>query len=107
MCCLIAVEKKKKADRVFAWCDNPFRSPLGPHGFIQEDTAISACAGKKPEVTPPLVKVLTHNSAAAVDWLTERFGLDLSLVSRLGGHSFPRTHRGKVPVVATRNYLVH
>ena len=23
------------------------------------------------------------------------FGLDLSLVGRLGGHSFPRTHRGK------------
>lgn len=24
----------------------------------------------------------------------ERFGLDLSKVSRLGGHSFERTHRG-------------
>lgn len=27
--------------------------------------------------------------------MIEKFGLDLSLVSRLGGHSFPRTHRGK------------
>ncbi|KAF9993062.1 hypothetical protein BGZ65_011474, partial [Modicella reniformis] len=28
-------------------------------------------------------------------WLQAKFQLDLSLVSRLGGHSFPRTHRGK------------
>jgi succinate dehydrogenase/fumarate reductase flavoprotein subunit len=38
---------------------------------------------------------LTYNSAAAVEWLQTKFGLDLSQVSRLGGHSFPRTHRGK------------
>merc|ERR1719261_870886 len=30
-----------------------------------------------------------------VDWLIDKFELDLSLVSRLGGHSMPRTHRGK------------
>jgi len=30
-----------------------------------------------------------------VHWLQDRFNLDLSLVSRLGGHSQPRTHRGK------------
>ena len=30
-----------------------------------------------------------------MDWLTNRFNLDLSLLSRLGGHSQPRTHRGK------------
>ena len=29
------------------------------------------------------------------DWLVEKFNLDLSLVARLGGHSQPRTHRGK------------
>ena len=44
---------------------------------------------------PDLVKVLTGRSASAVEWLQEKFKLDLSLVSRLGGHSFPRTHRGK------------
>ena len=43
---------------------------------------------------PDLVKVLTHESAAGVEWLMDKFGLDLTLVSRLGGHSFPRTHRG-------------
>jgi flavocytochrome c len=43
----------------------------------------------------PLIKVLTHESGPGVEWLINSFGLDLSLVSRLGGHSQPRTHRGK------------
>merc|ERR1712012_1202728 len=46
---------------------------------------------KKPE----LVKVLCGNSGADVDWLVDKFDLDLSLLARLGGHSAPRTHRGK------------
>merc|ERR1712063_121263 len=46
---------------------------------------------KKPEIA----KVLCGNSGADVDWLVEKFNLDLSLVARLGGHSAPRTHRGK------------
>eukprot|EP00397_Hematodinium_sp_SG-2012_P011768 GEMP01011916.1.p1 GENE.GEMP01011916.1~~GEMP01011916.1.p1 ORF type:complete len:486 (+),score=121.47 GEMP01011916.1:51-1508(+) len=44
---------------------------------------------------PDLAKVLTHESGPAVEWLIDHFGLDLSLISRLGGHSQPRTHRGK------------
>merc|ERR1719156_434156 len=44
---------------------------------------------------PDLVEVLTGESAPSVDWLVDKFDLDLSLVSRLGGHSMPRTHRGK------------
>lgn len=44
---------------------------------------------------PDLIKVLTGRSSSAVEWLQEKFELDLSLVSRLGGHTFPRTHRGK------------
>ncbi|KAF9087031.1 hypothetical protein BGX29_001090, partial [Mortierella sp. GBA35] len=56
-----------------------------------DDTAKSA----REMLRPDLVKVLTGRSASAVEWLQEKFGLDLSLVSRLGGHSFPRTHRGK------------
>merc|ERR1719284_420077 len=46
---------------------------------------------KKPEV----VKVLCENSGPDVEWLMDVFNLDLSLVARLGGHSQPRTHRGK------------
>merc|ERR1740130_2586713 len=46
---------------------------------------------KKPEVA----KVLCENSGRDVEWLMDAFNLDLSLVARLGGHSAPRTHRGK------------
>ena len=46
---------------------------------------------KKPEIA----QVLCGNSGPDVDWLMENFNLDLSLVARLGGHSVPRTHRGK------------
>jgi len=46
---------------------------------------------KKPEI----VKVLCENSGRDVEWLMDKFNLDLSLVARLGGHSQPRTHRGK------------
>ena len=45
--------------------------------------------------TLPSNSVLTYDSASAVEWVNEKFGVDLSLVSRLGGHSQPRTHRGK------------
>jgi flavocytochrome c len=44
---------------------------------------------------PDLVEVLCGESAPSVDWLVDKFKLDLSLVARLGGHSNPRTHRGK------------
>ncbi|KAI9316695.1 FAD binding domain-containing protein [Dichotomocladium elegans] len=56
-----------------------------------QDTLKSARELARPE----LIKVLTGHSASAVEWLQDKFELDLSLVSRLGGHSFPRTHRGK------------
>ena len=36
------------------------------------------------------VEVLCVNSAADVDWLVDKFDLDLSLEARLGGHSQPR-----------------
>jgi len=55
-----------------------------------DDTLKSA----RDKARPDLIKVLTYQSAAAVEWLQDVFGLDLTLVSRLGGHSFPRTHRG-------------
>ena len=59
--------------------------------MFYDDTARSA----RDLVRPELVRVLTHNSGSAVEWLKARFALDLSLVARLGGHSSPRTHRGK------------
>ncbi|PFH52071.1 hypothetical protein AMATHDRAFT_57895 [Amanita thiersii Skay4041] len=41
-----------------------------------------------------LIRVLTGRSGDAVNWLQSKFGLNLSKVARLGGHSQPRTHRG-------------
>jgi len=59
--------------------------------IFYNDTARSA----RDLLRPELVKVMTGQSASAVEWLQDKFNLDLSLVSRLGGHSHPRTHRGK------------
>lgn len=55
-----------------------------------DDTLKSA----RDKARPDLIRVLTYQSASAVEWLQDIFNLDLTLVSRLGGHSFPRTHRG-------------
>lgn len=41
-----------------------------------------------------LAQKLTQDSAKAINWLSEECGIDLSIVARLGGHSFARTHRG-------------
>jgi len=51
---------------------------------------------KKPEI----VKVLCENSGADVEWLMDKFNLDLSLLARLGGHSAPRTNYVVVLVIA-------
>ena len=42
-----------------------------------------------------MLKVLTYGSAPAVEWLQEAFGIDLSRVAMMGGHTFQRCHRGK------------
>jgi hypothetical protein len=38
---------------------------------------------------------LAEESGPAVNWLMQAFDLDLSLLTRMGGHSEKRTHRGK------------
>ncbi|KAJ7679675.1 FAD binding domain-containing protein [Mycena rosella] len=54
------------------------------------DTAASA----GPDLArPALITALTANSAGAIAWLAGTFGVDLSVVSRLGGHTAARTHR--------------
>ena len=42
-----------------------------------------------------LQKVLSRDSADCVEWIIKNFGVDLSIVNRLGGHSYPRVHRGE------------
>ncbi|KAL0066007.1 hypothetical protein AAF712_006997 [Marasmius tenuissimus] len=58
--------------------------------LFSNDTKASAGSLARPN----LIHALTSNSADALNWLTSRFNVDLSLVSRLGAHSVPRTHRG-------------
>jgi len=63
--------------------------------IFYEDT-IRSGTGVKTGPMPPgyaLGKVLTFNSADAVHWVQDNFGLKLDVVGRLGGHSQPRTHR--------------
>eukprot|EP00945_MAST-04E_sp_MAST-4E-sp1_P002681 g2681.t1 len=62
-----------------------------------EDTVRSA-TGVKTGPMPhayPLAKVIAGNSADAVHWIQDHFGLALDTVSRLGGHTNERTHRSK------------
>jgi flavocytochrome c len=64
---------------------------------FEEDTirgGTGAYTGPLPEGWP-LAKAITHNSAAAIHWLIDSFNLELDTVSRLGGHTFQRTHRKK------------
>lgn len=63
--------------------------PDTPEVF-EADTSKSAASFLRPN----LVKALTRDSGPGVDWLSSKFGLDLSVCSRLAAHSFPRTHRG-------------
>jgi len=65
--------------------------------IFEEDTVRSATGIKTGSVPPSyeLGRVLTWNSGAAVHWIQDNFGLALDTVSRLGGHSQPRTHRSK------------
>lgn len=41
-----------------------------------------------------LVDILAKNSASAISWLTNENNIDLGSVTKLGGHSHARTHRG-------------
>ena len=43
---------------------------------------------------PAMARVLAGDSADALHWLIDKFSVDLTFVSQLGGHSVPRTHRG-------------
>lgn len=60
---------------------------------FEKDTVLSANLGEE-YIPYPLATTLTGNSLLAFEWLTMKFNIDLSIVVRLGEHSFPRTHKG-------------
>ena len=69
-------------------------SPL----VFEKDILKAACGldhDTPPAHTVPLAHVLAYGSGPAVDWLMGKFKLDLSKLALMGGHSHPRTHRGK------------
>lgn len=82
----------------------PTRFQRGPDTSFQSDTVRSAGARLARADESPvnfrrreresLISRLTGSSAQAVDFLVDEVGVDLSVVAQLGGHSFPRTHRG-------------
>lgn len=61
---------------------------------FKKDIFRSANLGKS-EAPYELGSILADLSDSSYEWLTSIFKVDLSLVSRLGGHSGERTHRGK------------
>lgn len=61
-----------------------------PESF-EQDTAKSA--GDR--VRPALVHVLCGKSSAAVEWLSDKYDLDLNTVGLMAGVSAPRCHRGR------------
>ncbi|CAK9083757.1 Fumarate reductase (FRDS) (FAD-dependent oxidoreductase) (NADH-dependent fumarate reductase) [Durusdinium trenchii] len=50
-------------------------------------------SGKGGHTSDSLVRTLSTKSASAVHWLKNRFGVPLTVLSQLGGHSAKRTHR--------------
>lgn len=59
--------------------------------LVQTDSLAGHFQQKEREA---LISKLTTSSARAVEFLVDEIGVDLSVVAQLGGHSFPRTHRG-------------
>lgn len=57
-------------------------------------TAFGTSSVEEKQLRERLISTLTNSSADAVYWLTDENKIDLSKVAQLGGHSFPRTHRG-------------
>ncbi|KAF7300845.1 Flavocytochrome C [Mycena kentingensis (nom. inval.)] len=68
---------------------------LGIEDSVQAFAADTTTSASDALAQPTLIDALTSNSASAISWLTDSFAIDLSVVSRLGGHSAARTHRDK------------
>lgn len=82
----------------------PTRFQKGPDTSFHSDTVRSAggrlaraddsAVNFRRRERESLISRLTGSSAQAVDFLVDEIGVELSVVAQLGGHSFPRTHRG-------------
>lgn len=76
--------------------------PLSDRAFYSDTVKSCGTVFTQPQYhkrREDLVSVLVNDSASAIEWLSNSVseggrGVDLSVVAQLGGHSFPRTHRG-------------
>ncbi|KAK4091288.1 hypothetical protein Purlil1_4302 [Purpureocillium lilacinum] len=74
-----------------------YQSGPVPDTFFYDDTIRSAGSrmySAERSQRETLIAQLTNRSAAAIDFLVDDIGVDLSVVSLMGGHSVARTHRG-------------
>lgn len=74
----------------------PTRYQPGPDTNFHSDTikSVGAVISSSTNQRQDLISTLTNSSSSAISWLVDEKGIDLSVVAQLGGHSFPRTHRG-------------
>ncbi|KAK6535396.1 hypothetical protein TWF694_001857 [Orbilia ellipsospora] len=69
--------------------------PLPDDAFYSDTIkSVGSAISIMKEQRETLISTLINSSSSAVSWLVETKGIDLSKVTQLGGHSFPRTHRG-------------
>lgn len=76
------------------------RQPFVDTSFYDDTLkSVGPVIAQATEKRKELITTLTNSSQNAVNWLVDDKGIDLSVVAQLGGHSFPRTHRGagKIP----------
>jgi len=62
--------------------------------FFERDTFRSAVGSH--DLDPALIQVLATKAPHAIDWLRSDVGVPLEVISQLGGHSAPRTHRAPI-----------
>ena len=81
----------KATSGINAWGTRPqAEAGVKDHGkFFERDTHKSGAGGT---TDPGNVRILSAKSADAIRWL-QKFGLPLTVLSQLGGHSRKRTHR--------------
>ncbi|KAH7709723.1 Protein F48E8.3 [Aphelenchoides avenae] len=94
---VILVDKEKfiggnsaKASSGINGCNTPTQRNLNIEDSTDKLYADTMSAGDR-ENDPGLVDILVHESAAAVEFLTD-LGVDLTDINLCGGHSVPRTH---------------
>lgn len=73
----------------------PWQRDQGIHDSVEAFVADTRKSGRGRD-QPELVHILAHDSADAVAFLEREGGLELSIITLLGGHGVARTHRARL-----------